>query len=143
MELYGRTKLAMILYTKMLVEKVIKKNGDDIYALAVHPGAVATEMQQQWEDAYPGITGKIVKAFTLASSRSPEQGSYSGLYAACSDEVVEKKYNGVYLSDPGKLGGESSQGMDLNLAASLWELSERMVKRIVGEDALNEWSKTA
>lgn len=32
MELYGRTKLAMILYTKMLVEKVIKKNGDDIYA---------------------------------------------------------------------------------------------------------------
>lgn len=57
-------------------------------------------MQQQWEDAYPGITGKIVKAFTLASSRSPEQGSYSGLYAACSDEVVEKKYNGVYLSDP-------------------------------------------
>jgi hypothetical protein len=31
-ELYGRTKLAMILYTKMLLEKVIKKNGDDIYA---------------------------------------------------------------------------------------------------------------
>jgi hypothetical protein len=114
-------------------------------------------MQQQWEDSYPGITGKIIKYLTLASSRSPEQGSYSGLYAACSDEVIEKQYNGVYLSDPvgikhvlqgpadwqGKLGGESAQGQDLNLAAALWELSERMVKRIVGEDALNDWHKTA
>ncbi len=32
-ELYGRTKLAMILYAKYgLVEKVIKPNGDNIYA---------------------------------------------------------------------------------------------------------------
>ena len=30
-ELYGRTKLAMILYAKALRDKVIKKNGDDIY----------------------------------------------------------------------------------------------------------------
>jgi NAD(P)-dependent dehydrogenase (short-subunit alcohol dehydrogenase family) len=30
-ELYGRTKLAMILYGKALRDKVIKKNGDDIY----------------------------------------------------------------------------------------------------------------
>lgn len=41
-ELYGRTKLAMILYTKSLFTKVIQKNGDDIYVLAVHPGAVST-----------------------------------------------------------------------------------------------------
>ena len=31
MELYGRTKLAMILYAKIILDKVIKKNGDDIY----------------------------------------------------------------------------------------------------------------
>ncbi len=30
-ELYGRTKLAMILYGKAIRDKVIKKNGDDIY----------------------------------------------------------------------------------------------------------------
>jgi NAD(P)-dependent dehydrogenase (short-subunit alcohol dehydrogenase family) len=30
-ELYGRTKLAMILYAKSVRDKVIKKNGDDIY----------------------------------------------------------------------------------------------------------------
>lgn len=41
-ELYGRTKLAMILGVKYgIYEKVIKKNGDNIYVLAVHPGAVS------------------------------------------------------------------------------------------------------
>lgn len=30
-ELYGRTKLAMILYGKALRDKVIQKNGDDVY----------------------------------------------------------------------------------------------------------------
>lgn len=40
-ELYGRTKLAMILLAKYgLAGKVIKKNSDNIYALSVHPGAV-------------------------------------------------------------------------------------------------------
>jgi hypothetical protein len=57
-------------------------------------------MQDQWEAAYPGIKGKIIKNITLAGGRDPEQGSYSALYAGLSNEVVEKDYNGVYLSDP-------------------------------------------
>ncbi len=78
--LYGRTKLAMILGTKYgLVDKVIKPNGDNIYALTVHPGAVNTAMQQQWKDAYPGITGKLLSQAMLFIGRSPEQGSYSAL----------------------------------------------------------------
>ena len=41
-ELYGRTKLALILFAKYgLAEKVINHNNDDIYALSVHPGAVS------------------------------------------------------------------------------------------------------
>jgi len=37
--LYARSKLAMILGVKFgILEKVIKKNGDNIYALTVHPG---------------------------------------------------------------------------------------------------------
>lgn len=40
-ELYGRTKLAIILGVKYgIVKRVIEKNGDHIYALSVHPGAV-------------------------------------------------------------------------------------------------------
>jgi len=41
LEVYGRTKLAIILGVKYgLLDRVIKPNGDNIYALSVHPGAV-------------------------------------------------------------------------------------------------------
>jgi hypothetical protein len=41
LELYGRAKLAVILGVKYgFVERVIKPNDDNIYALSVHPGAV-------------------------------------------------------------------------------------------------------
>ena len=41
-ELYGRSKLAIILGVKYgLLDRVIKPNKDNIYALSVHPGAVS------------------------------------------------------------------------------------------------------
>lgn len=41
LEVYGRSKLAIILGVKYgLYERVIKPNNDNIYALSVHPGAV-------------------------------------------------------------------------------------------------------
>jgi NAD(P)-dependent dehydrogenase (short-subunit alcohol dehydrogenase family) len=143
-ELYGRTKLAMILGTKYgIYEKVIKPNNDNIYALTVHPGAVNTAMQQQWKDAYPGLLGKLLTSVMLATGRDVEQGSYSALYAATSPEVEEKKWNGYYLSDPGTPGKESAQASDPNLGTALWNLSERIVKDRLGDDAFNDWSKTA
>ena len=43
LEVYGRTKLAIILGVKYgLLDRVIKPNNDNIYALSVHPGAVSS-----------------------------------------------------------------------------------------------------
>jgi len=139
-ELYGRTKLAIILGVKYgIVKRVIEKNGDNIYALSVHPGAVNTAMQQQWKDAYPGLFGKMITAIMLAGGRDVEQGSYSALYAATSPEIEEKGWNGFYFIDPGKPGKESSQASDPALGEALWELSERIIKEKVGSDALADW----
>jgi NAD(P)-dependent dehydrogenase (short-subunit alcohol dehydrogenase family) len=54
----------MILYSRSIAEKVIKPNGDNVYVLAVHPGAVNTKMQEQWQEAYPGILGKTIENVT-------------------------------------------------------------------------------
>jgi NAD(P)-dependent dehydrogenase (short-subunit alcohol dehydrogenase family) len=41
-QLYGRSKLALILFAKFgLVERVVKPDGDNIYAVSVHPGIVS------------------------------------------------------------------------------------------------------
>ncbi|KAL6231633.1 hypothetical protein BDW75DRAFT_219644 [Aspergillus navahoensis] len=141
LELYGRTKLAIILGVKYgLLEKVIKPNGDNIYALSVHPGAVNTAMQQQWKDAYPGLLGKLLTTAMLAAGRNVEQGSYSALYAATSPEVEEKGWNGYYLQDVGQPGKDSSLASDPVLGAALWDLSHRMIRDKLGNDAMADWS---
>lgn len=97
-------------------------------------------MQDQWEDAYPGILGKIARNVTVAFGRSPEQGAYSALYAGLSNEIVEKEWNGYYFSDPATPGKETAQACDENLGTALWELSERMITKRLGQDALEKWN---
>ncbi|OTB01435.1 hypothetical protein M426DRAFT_323456 [Hypoxylon sp. CI-4A] len=140
-ELYGRTKLAMILLAKYgLAGKAIKETGDRIYAIAVHPGAVNTAMQQQWKDAYPGITGQLLSYAMLAFGRNVQQGSYSALWALTAPEIEEKGLNGHYFNDPGQPGKESAQASDPLLGAALWDLSHRLVKSKLGDDALIDWN---
>ncbi|KAL4926391.1 short chain dehydrogenase/reductase family protein [Aspergillus undulatus] len=140
-QLYARTKLAIILGVKFgLVERVIKPNNDRVWALSVHPGAVNTEMQHQWKDAYPGLLGKLITTTMTAFGRSPEQGSFSALYAATSPEIEEKGWNGYYFTDPGQPGKESGQASDVELGSALWNLSHEMVREKVGQDGMVDWN---
>jgi len=142
-KLYGRTKLAMILFAKYgLAEKVIKENKDNIYALSVHPGAVNTAMQQQWKDAYPGITGKLLSWVTLAFGRDVEQGSYSALWALTDPKIEEQKMNGWYFNDPDSPGKETAQASDPKLGEALWDLSAQIVKDKLGPEALLDWNSS-
>jgi len=97
----------------------------------------------RWKDAYPGLFGKMVTAIMLAGGRDVEQGSYSALYAATSPEVEEKGWNGHYFNDPGQPGKETKQASDPALGAALWDLSTRIIKDKVGDDALVDWNSSA
>ena len=157
--LYNRTKLAMILFAKYgLAGKVIPENKDKIYALSVHPGAVSypqnhyrvnsdkpqvnTAMQQQWKDAYPGLTGKLLSWAMLAIGRDVEQGSYSALWALTSSKIEEEDMNGYYFVDPDKEGNETTQASNPELANNLWELSTSLIKEKLGDDALVDWNSS-
>lgn len=102
---------------------------------------VNTAMQQQWKDAYPGITGVFLSNAMLAVGRSVEQGAYSALWALTDPSIEEKDLNGYYFADPGQEGKETAQASDPALGAALWDLSTRLVKEKVGEDALVDWNE--
>lgn len=97
-------------------------------------------MQQQWKDAYPGITGKLLSWSMLAVGRDVEQGAYSALWALTSPKVEEQKLNGWYFNDPDTPGKESSQASDPQLGNALWDLSHRLIKDKLGEGALVDWN---
>lgn len=140
--LYARSKLATILFTKFgLVQRVLVPNGDRIIAVATHPGPVATDQPKQLEEAYGKVLGGIMKNLVVPFMRDPEQGSLSTLWAATSPEIEQKEWSGLYFTNPGEVGKESKLADDGEVGKNLWELSERMVTKAVGPDALLPWNE--
>lgn len=138
-QLYSRSKLANLLFTRYLATHVLEPNSR-IYAIATHPGAVHTEQQEQFKDAYGQAFGTIMKTVTIPFMRSPDQGSLSTLWAATSPEVEEKNLQAVYVTDPGQWGGESNQAKDEALRDNLWTLAQQLIKEKAGQDAFLDWS---
>lgn len=139
--LYGRSKLANILFTKFgLEDRVFRPNKDRIIAVATHPGAVHTGQQDQFKEAYGQLFGTMLKSVVVPFMRAPDQGSLSTLWAATSEDIDKHNYEGKYFTDPGQLGNESKQACDPELGRNLWNLSEQIVREKVGVDALLPWS---
>lgn len=97
-------------------------------------------MQQQWKDAYPGITGTLLTWAMLAIGRDVKQGSYSALWALTAPEIEEQNQNGWYFSDPAQPGKETEQASDPDLGTALWNLSEKIIKEKLGDGALVDWN---
>ncbi|KAJ3122126.1 hypothetical protein HK098_003105 [Nowakowskiella sp. JEL0407] len=129
---YGQSKLANILFTKSLAEKLA---GKQVFVNAVHPGVVSTELARgpiAEQEKNPTILMGILKFF-LPVFRSflltPEQGALTQLYAATSNDIVVKNYSGEYfipfgeLSKPRVAVAESKELRD-----KLWEFSEKAVR---------------
>lgn len=142
--LYGRSKLANLLFTKFgLEDRVFRPNKDDIVALATHPGAVHTGQQDQFKEAYGKVFGSMLKYTVVPFMRAADQGSLSTLWAAASEDVEMQRsgWEGKYVVDPAQLGNESQQACDPELGANLWKLSERLIREKAGEDALLSWNE--
>jgi NAD(P)-dependent dehydrogenase (short-subunit alcohol dehydrogenase family) len=116
---YGITKLANILFTYELAERL---EGTGVVANCLHPGAVSTNFAQN-------NRGPIALLFRLFKPfmRSPEQGADTLVYLASSPEAGE--LNGKYLTNrkevsPAEPRGETSQKW-------LWEVSEELTNHKV------------
>ncbi|EJD48424.1 NAD(P)-binding protein [Auricularia subglabra TFB-10046 SS5] len=142
---YERSKLAIILYTRALATRVLAPSTSDekILTCSVHPGAVATEIQEQFKQAFGVAAGALVKALQVSLMRSPAEGSLGTLWAAVAPEVEGRfgEVHGAYIPDPGKIGGETKQAQDATLEENVWRLCESLIKEKAGADALYPWDE--
>jgi retinol dehydrogenase 14 len=115
MQVYGMTKLANIMFTFALAERL---RGTGVAANCVHPGAVNTSFGTNNR----GIMTLLFRAFK-PFMRSPEQGADTVIYLASSPDV--EGMTGKYLSDR-KLITASDMAYDEDLRERLWEISEEL-----------------
>ncbi|KAJ3122125.1 hypothetical protein HK098_003104 [Nowakowskiella sp. JEL0407] len=127
---YGQSKLANVLFTKSLAEKLA---GKQVFVNAIHPGRVNTELVRGPEanaaknpSIFMNFLMLIKPLFQSMLTVTPEEGALTQLYAATSPEIVEKNYRGEYFIPYGKLGKPNVEYTnDKELRDRLWEFSEK------------------
>ncbi|KAI0319571.1 NAD-P-binding protein [Amylostereum chailletii] len=124
---YGATKLMIILFIGELQRQLDAEN-IPITAMAVHPGEIATP-------AAITNTPLVIRPYIWIAALSPYQGSFTTLFAATSRRIYEARdqFKGCYLVPYGEIEKLTTpQSQDEQLARTLWETTERVVKTLDG-----------
>lgn len=119
---YCRSKLANILFTKALAERL---DGTGVSTYCLCPGAVATNIQQNWELSLFNLYG-LLKT-NLARKiffKTPENGAKTIIYCAVDEAATAE--NGLFYRNerPAYLMGKAQNKETIK---RLWEESVRMV----------------
>jgi NAD(P)-dependent dehydrogenase (short-subunit alcohol dehydrogenase family) len=115
MRVYGRSKLANILFTRELGRRLA---GTGVTANCLHPGAVAT----RFGDSSGGWLARLLPVLRLFFI-SPEKGADTIIYLASSPEVANT--TGAYFVKR-KITEPSQAARDDAAAKRLWEASEAL-----------------
>ena len=112
---YGRSKLANILFTRELAHRLA---GTGVTANCLHPGVVATRFGES-SGGFIGRLFPVAKLFFI----SPEQGADTIIHLASSPEVA-KTSDGYFVKR--EMTEPSAAARDDAAAKRLWEASEAM-----------------
>jgi len=114
---YGNSKLANILFTKELAQRL---DGTSIEVNAVHPGYVATELSKN----IGGSFGSFIRGFSdRVFAKSPEDGAKTSIYVAVNPEL--KGVTAKYFADCAEKT-PSAAARNMEDAKKLWEVSEKL-----------------
>ena len=116
-DVYGRSKLANILFTRSLAKRL---EGAGVTVNCLHPGAVATDIGKQHGEWVAKVLHSILKPFF----RSPLKGAETSLYLCSSDDVAG--ISGAYF-DNCKVKQPKPWAEDDTAAEKLWNYSEQCV----------------
>ncbi len=114
---YGQSKLANVLFTRELARRLKDRR---ITVNCCHPGAVATNMGVNRETGF----GKTITGLLKPFFQTPAEGARTAVFLAIDESV--KEITGEYFYKC-KIAKSSKRSHDMDAAARLWELSERMV----------------
>jgi NAD(P)-dependent dehydrogenase (short-subunit alcohol dehydrogenase family) len=119
---YGRSKLCNLLFTYELARRM---TGSGVTVNALHPGLVRTSIARN-----NGILGRIANLFIGVRGVDSTRGAETPVYLASSPDVAT--VTGKFFIDCREVSS-SQLSYDADLAAKLWELSERLTDAAAGE----------
>ncbi|KAI8841342.1 hypothetical protein BC829DRAFT_376598 [Chytridium lagenaria] len=122
---YGKSKVAVIQFTKELQRRLEQKGVNNIYVNTADPGFAATSVFYK-EFSLLNIAAGIASRFLAFA---PADAALTQIYAATSKDVVEKGWKGEYFVPIGRLGIATSIAGDEGYAREVWEWAERIIRQ--------------
>lgn len=120
--LYGRSKLAALLYAKYLARHVTSQH-PNILANAIHPGIVETRQSTEHiHEAFP-LGGYAMSVGLAPFKKTQFEGAVSTMYAASATEK-----SGQYICPPATVEKGSDKANDVELQERLMDLTWKVVK---------------
>jgi NAD(P)-dependent dehydrogenase (short-subunit alcohol dehydrogenase family) len=117
MAVYGRSKLANVLFTRELARRLA---GSRVTVNAVHPGVVRTGLGQNNDAPILKFLTSLARPFF----RSPEKGAETSIWACTAPELED--VTGRYFSDRREQQPHAN-ALDAAAALRLWEASAKLV----------------
>ncbi|KAK0611847.1 hypothetical protein B0T14DRAFT_571704 [Immersiella caudata] len=111
---YGQSKTANILFAAEMARRY-----PQITTVAVHPGAVATNLTMPFSSSF-AIARPFVALYFAIFAVNVEEGARNQLWAC-----VAGVKNGAYYTPVGRLGTPAKEGRSEELAVKLWEWTEK------------------
>ncbi|KAL1939820.1 hypothetical protein VTO73DRAFT_9520 [Trametes versicolor] len=160
--LYARAKLAAVLFVKFglaprLHAPAPPPRPDDgagdsrqihpdrprgILALATDPGPIHPGQPAQLAQAYGPLLGSAAMLATAPLESTPADAARSTLWAATAPELEQEweRWQGAFVSAPVQEDAEYALARDEARGARLWAMSEDLVRKRLGKDALQPWT---
>ncbi|KAI8054561.1 hypothetical protein BDF22DRAFT_619020 [Syncephalis plumigaleata] len=128
MKAYGQSKLANIMTASYLARQVAKEDGAPTVLInSLHPGVVHSDLGRNFRDAHGWIVDQGNRLFYWVFAMSTADGALTSLYAATSNEVKEKGYNGQFFIPYGKRSTPSSFACNEELQDKLWSFTQSII----------------
>lgn len=123
---YGQSKCANVLFSRELNKRLFEKTG--ILSVAVHPGAVSTNLDRHMSKAeYETVVQKYKKATGLQFFlKDLDQGCSTTLVAALDPKIIRDDF---FMADCQFAGWVPEYASSEDLAGRLWALSEGLVRQ--------------
>jgi NAD(P)-dependent dehydrogenase (short-subunit alcohol dehydrogenase family) len=137
---YGQSKLAMLIFALEL-QRRSDAAGWGLMSNAAHPGFARTELIANGPGA-SGVLMMLNRLFQPLVSHSAAQGALPTLFAATSPDATGGAYYGpdwfYELKGPPKRARVMPQANDKQVAARLWDVSERLTGVSMAAEATRE-----
>lgn len=129
MDAYAQSKLACLMFSYEL-QRRLDKSGSKVISVAAHPGVSNTNLSQH----IPKLAVILLTPVLMFFVQSPANGALPQLMAALDENVKGGDYYGPtgfreMKGTPAKVKSEP-QSHDKEVAARLWEISEKLTEQI-------------